>query len=139
MRLRALFVAASLAPLVACANTPSAEVEAEVLRREAFARAVSDDAGTALRWNVSGSADVVYADGFSVLLHDPPENVRSPAFRWMGQNSYVHLRTRGGRPHALRMLGWCHLKEIRAQRDEGWALIRRAWLDGEWEAAIVAS
>jgi hypothetical protein len=96
-------------------KAPSPAVEAEIHARESFARAVSAEAGMGKRWNVSSSNDVSYEEGFSLLLHDPPDDLRGSAFRWMGQTGHVKLRRHPGEAMHLKVVGWCHVKEMRTR------------------------
>lgn len=96
--------------LSACSSKTKPQVAAEAAKREAYAKAISLDAGSINSWNVSSTNEILYQEGFSILSHDPPEDFRNPAFRWMGQNAHVRLRSHGNRPMLLHLIGWVHKK-----------------------------
>ena len=107
---------ATIVLALSCAKkAPSPAALAERDAREAFARAASGDAGMGKRWNVSSSNDVSFEEGFSLLLHDPLDDPRGSAFRWMGQTGHVKLRRHPGQAMHLHVLGWCHVKEMRTR------------------------
>jgi hypothetical protein len=107
---------ASLASLAGCTQGRSdAEVRAEIARRETFARAVVVDAGAERMLNVTSTSEVLFQEGFSPVKFDPPDDYHNHAFRWMGQNGHVRLKTHGAKPMRLKIAGWVHEKVIRAK------------------------
>lgn len=103
---------ALVAATTACERATPPAVEHENARREAYAHTIAQDAGCAGNFNVASTNDIHYVEGFSVLLHDPPDDFHAPAFRWMGQNGRVRLKSHGNRPMHLSIVGWAHEKVL---------------------------
>jgi hypothetical protein len=92
----------------------------EVREREAFAKqkVLEVDAGRAL--GVSSSSEIQFDEGFGILSYETDPGDGHPsfwnhAFRWMGQNAHVRLKTRGSKPMKLLMVGWVHRKVVGTQ------------------------
>ena len=84
------------------------------------------DAGRAL--NVASSTRVQFGEGFSPLSFDPSDDFHNHAFRWMGQNAHVRLKTTGG-PMRLVMRGWVHEKIVQSK------VVLTFFVDGAFVAA----
>jgi hypothetical protein len=89
---------------------PSAEVKAEIARREAFARAIVIDAGAEPSLHVASRSEIHFEEGFGAVEYDPPDDWHNHAFRWMGQNGHVRLRSHGARAMRLKIGGWVNEK-----------------------------
>jgi hypothetical protein len=105
----------ALALLLAACKTNNDDVRTEVLRREAYGRraALAGDAGRIL--NVASTSNFIFEEGFSIIRHDPPDNYRNHAFRWMGKNGHVRLKGHDGAPMHLKVTGWVDERVIRAR------------------------
>ncbi|HVJ92073.1 MAG TPA: hypothetical protein VM580_19865 [Labilithrix sp.] len=128
LRLVACAGLSAIAPalaLLGCEKKPiPEEIATEIARREALAKRVllEADAGRAL--GMSSRSDVVFEDGFSRLLFDPPDDYHNHAFRWMGTSSHARLRTHGDRRMKLRAVGWVDEKVLRTHP------VLTAYIDG---------
>lgn len=111
--------------LVACRKHPSADVAREIARREAFAHELIIDAGASRAWAMSSRSDVLFEDGFSVLMYDPPNNFLNHAFRWMSATNHVRLKSHGARPMRLFMHGWNDPKALKTRPEV------TAYIDGQ--------
>ncbi|MBX3225240.1 MAG: hypothetical protein KF795_32345, partial [Labilithrix sp.] len=116
----ALVTLVTLVTLVGCSRSQTDPYADEVREREAFAKKllVEADAGRAL--GVSSTSEIQFEEGFGILSYetDPKDghpSFSNHAFRWMGQNAHVRLKTHGGRPMKLQVVGWAHLKVIGTQ------------------------
>jgi len=87
-------------------------------------RAALADAGADRTFHVASNPDVQFEDGFSGITYDPPEDFHNHAFRWVGQNGHVHLRTHGDKAMHLIASGWINEKVIRSRP------VVSAYLDG---------
>ena len=110
----------------------SAELRAEVVKRQNFARKVAEDADAGRMLEVASSADAIFDDGFSAIMYDPPDDFHNHAFRWMGKNAHVRLHVVDGAPKHLVVAGWAHEKVIRAKP------VISAYIDGTFIATTNA-
>jgi len=110
-----------LAAVAGCSKGEKVDPYAdEVREREAFAKKllVGADAGRAL--SVASRSDVQFEEGFGVLSFETDKEDGHPsftnhAFRWMGQNAHVRLKSHGQRPMKLVLVGWVHKKVVETQ------------------------
>ncbi len=118
---RFFVVAAALLPVLAiigCSSRNKVDPYAdEVREREVFAKKLllEADAGRAL--GVSSRSDVQFEEGFGMLSYEVDSEDGHPsftnhAFRWMGQNAHVRLKSHGQRPMKLVLVGWVHKKVV---------------------------
>jgi hypothetical protein len=70
-----------------------------------------EDAGRAL--HVASTDEIDFREDFSKVLYDPPGDFHNHAFRWVGKNARVRLKSHGDKPMFLRALGWIDEKAIR--------------------------
>jgi hypothetical protein len=112
-----------------CARTDVADsLKEEVSRREAYAKDTMTDAGAARAVGVSSTSEIQFDDGFGILSYDPPDEFRNHAFRWMGQNAHVRLKSHGAHRMKLLVVGWVHHKVIRTKP------VINLFIDGQWVA-----
>ncbi len=115
-----------LAPLVAilailgCSRNKPDPYAEEAKARDAFTKRLlmEADAGRAL--GVSSTSEIQFEEGFGILSYemdakDGNASFTNHAFRWMGQNAHVRLKTHGSKPMRLQVVGWAHLKVIGSQ------------------------
>lgn len=107
--------AASAMGILACGNEPSPHVSREIARREALAHELIVDAGASRAWAVSSKSDVRFEEGFDVIAYDPPFQFSGHAFRWMGQNAHVRLKSHGGHAMRLQVHGWTDPNVIKSR------------------------
>src|SRR5687767_13718574 len=107
----ALFCVASLLALMACSKPY--DDSADVKEREAFARKTALAADAGRMWGVSSTSEVQFEQDFSPISYDPPDDFRAHAFRWMGQNAHVRLKTRGNKPMRILLKGWVNESALR--------------------------
>ncbi|MBX3260797.1 MAG: hypothetical protein KF782_14020, partial [Labilithrix sp.] len=119
---RALLPVAAATSLVAgCSRGDAADPYAEeIARREAFTRAALDAGGASRALGVASTSEVRFEEGFGILSfeldkEDGHASFTNHAFRWMGQNAHVRLKTHGKTPMKLQIVGWAHLKVIGAE------------------------
>jgi hypothetical protein len=92
----------------------------EIREREAFAKRLLDEADAGRALNVSSTSEIQFEEGFSILSYELDPNdghasFRNHAFRWMGQNAHVRLKSHGPRPMKLFIQGWMHHKVVGTQ------------------------
>jgi hypothetical protein len=93
-------------------RTVSDEQAREEARREEFRLHVlaTEDAGRT--GDVSSRPDVVFEDGFTKIMFDPTDDFRGHAFRWLGPNAHVRLKSHGNKRMRLHFKGWLDLNKI---------------------------
>lgn len=118
---RLLAAAALLFPIaivVGCSNREKVDPYAdEVREREAFAKRLLSEADAGRAFGVSSRSDVQFEEGFGILSYEGDKEDGHPsftnhAFRWMGQNAHVRLKSHGARPMKLVLVGWVHKKVV---------------------------
>ncbi|HVH45814.1 MAG TPA: hypothetical protein VM925_25850 [Labilithrix sp.] len=118
---RLVSIAALLAPtlvVVGCGRSKVDPFAEEVREREALAKTklVEADAGRAL--SVSSTSEVQFEEGVGILMYEPDSDghpsFTNHAFRWLGQNAHVRLKTHDSHPMRIQMDGWVHHKVIGA-------------------------
>jgi hypothetical protein len=102
---------------VGCSRTKADPYAEEVRGREAFTKKTlfEADAGRAL--NVASTSEVQFDEGFGLLSYekdrdDGHPSITNHAFRWMGQNAHIRLKTHGSHPMKLIMAGWVNRKVV---------------------------
>lgn len=82
------------------------EIATEVERREELKKRILAEEDASRAGGVSSRPDVVFEDGFSKIMYDPPDNYRNHAFRWMGGNAHARLKSHGDKRMKIRTVGW---------------------------------
>jgi len=93
---------------------------AEIKAREEFAKAKLNEVDAGRAWTVSSTSEVTFEEGFGIVMYDPPDQTKNPsfynhAFRWMGQNGHVRLKTHKDRDMKILIAGWIHENVIRTK------------------------
>ncbi len=123
------FALASALVALGCSKAPTdadAKIAAEAALREAYGRSVAIDAGAERMLKVASRTDVMFEEGFGMVLYDPPEDFHNHAFRWMGKNGHVRVRRHGDKAMKLLVKGWFHEKVIKTRP------VITAYLDGQY-------
>ena len=99
------------------------------------------DAGRAL--GVASTSEVQFDEGFGILSYendsDSHPSMTNHAFRWMGQNAHIRLKTHGSRPMKFLMVGWAHHVVWSARDgDTEFALGETRWDDGRFIGTFLA-
>ena len=115
MSARVVVLAASVFGCMACSRGEPPSVLEENARRDAFGNRMLDveDAGRSRL--VSSNPEVVFEQGFSQVLHDPPSSFRNHAFRWVGRSAHVRLKSHGDKPMRVLARGWFDEKALRTR------------------------
>ena len=103
--------------LLGCSRSGPDPYADEVREREAFAKKLLIEADAGRSLGVSSTSEIQFEEGFGILSfeQDPKDGhpgFRNHAFRWMGQNAHVRLKSHGARPMKLTVLGWMHHKIV---------------------------
>ncbi|MBX3204667.1 MAG: hypothetical protein KF764_06330 [Labilithrix sp.] len=121
MKLAVLLLMSAAAFTTGCSRRDTADPYAgESARRDEFTRSALDAGGASRALGVSSSSEIRFEEGFGILSYeldakDGHPSFANHAFRWMGQNAHVRLKTHGRRPMKLQVVGWAHLKVIGSQ------------------------
>ena len=107
MRLAALLL------LVAC--TADRHRSAEERLRDDFVRELVEREGAIRSFRLTSSRNVIFEAGFSPIEYDPAGDYHNHAFRYIGQRSFIRLRSHGDRPMKLGVYGWIDTKVIRSK------------------------
>jgi hypothetical protein len=112
-----------------CSRSDGADPHAaEIATREAFAKRALEDAHAGRALGVSSTSEIQFEEGFSILSYDPPDDFHNHAFRWMGQNAHIRLKSHGKRAMKLVVVGWTNEKVIRAKP------VMNLFIDGQFIA-----
>jgi hypothetical protein len=123
-RTAALCALASLP--ASCTKANDDDAKAEIAARAEYAKRmlIEEDAGRLL--GVASSPDIMFEEGFSRVSYNPPDHWREHAFRWLGQNAHVRLRSHPGRAMRLHVQGWVNEEIVRTKAQIS------VFLDGEF-------
>lgn len=91
----------ALLALPACKREP--DPEAEVRARFVARQALAADAGAV--WRLTSSEEIFFDDGWWPMETLPKDSIHGEAWRWMGRESLIRLRTHAT-PMKLTITGW---------------------------------
>ncbi|MCA9587290.1 MAG: hypothetical protein KC657_18310 [Myxococcales bacterium] len=119
MSARHVAVVALALSAAACGRSGADPYAEEVKQREALAKRLMNEADAGRALLVTSTSEVQFGEGFGKLSFelDPDQHpsFTNHAFRWMGQNAHVRLKSHGAVPMKIRIDGWVHLKVIGTQ------------------------